>query len=224
MAHTILPFVLLSLNARRSNSAVDKQKHERSLIYFARIVRVYSLRYDTKYVSAMIQRAVRLSESRCAESSWIARGPDHNDDRGRSLSSWVGVFDLRLTEYIEVLRYLDSSMATGQYAERISFQSSSVDPAFSEQHHLTGYVSMPQWEPPPTPSPVWLESIESFFLGSPTLSLTPGPACGPSLLAIEDSRERREPRPGDSISQSKDEHEQLTFVEEVWANLAMVGE
>lgn len=223
VAHTILPFVLLSVNARRSSSLIDKRKHERSLIYFARIVRVYSLRYDTKYVSAMIRRAVGLSEPPTAELSRIARKTHANDDRNQSLSTFIGVFDLRLTEYIEVLRYLDNSMATGQYAGRASFQSPAVEHELSEPNRLAGNMSAVQWEPPPTPSPVWLESVESFFLGSPTLSLSPGPIYGPPVLAIEESRGQRWPEARNGNSQSNDE-DGLTFVEQVWADLVMVAE
>lgn len=223
VAHIVLPFVLLSINARRSSSIADRQRHEGSLIYFARIIRVYSVRYDTKHVSAMVQRAVRLSE--CASNdSWSVAELCPHKDRAQRRNPSADIFDLRLSDYIQVLQYLDNSMATGRYTDQYYPQTSSLCAAFSDSDLVTGDMAIVPWERPPTPSSLWLTSMESFFFGSSGLVLSPGPLLKPSPLAIKAPPDRHDGGMymGQPYPEIDEEH--LDPFGRIWADCPILGE
>lgn len=222
VAHIVLPFVLLSINARRSSSTADRQRHEGSLIYFARIIRIYSVRYDTKHVSAMVQRAVRLSE--CASNdSWSLTKHCPHEGRGQRRKPLADIFDLRLSDYIQVLQYLDNSMATGQYTDQYYPQTSSLCSASFDSDHVTGNMTIIPWERPPTPSSVWLTSMESFFFGSPGLSLSPCPLLKPLPWALKTPSDRQDG--GIFMGQPYPEiDEQLDPYGQIWTDCPSLGE
>jgi hypothetical protein len=136
----------------------------------------------------------------------------------------AGIFDLRLSDYIQVLQYLDNSMATGRYADQYYPQTSSLCSAFSDSDLVTRDMTIVPWERPPTPSPAWLASMESFFFGSPGLSLSPSPLLKPSPLAIEAPPDRQDS--GIFMEQPYPEidEEFLDPFGQIWADCPILGE
>jgi hypothetical protein len=171
----------------------------------------------------MVQRAVRLSE--CAsDDSWPVTKFRRHEDRSRHRKPLADIFDLRLSDYIQVLQYLDNSMATGRYTDQYYPQTSSLCSAFSDSDLISTDMAIVPWERPPTPSPAWLASMETFFFGSPELSLLPSPLPKPSPLAIKAPPDSHDGSLFMDQACSEADDEYLDPFGQIWADCPVIGE
>ncbi|KAF9885061.1 hypothetical protein FE257_000792 [Aspergillus nanangensis] len=148
VACTMLPQILLSIKTELCKSPEDKQKHEVMLVLFVEINRIFSSKYYTKRIVDITWRALQL----CQRSSM------RPDPIGTELSLHGDycpmMFELRLTHYVRLLRYIDEVMSTlDNPVEKVSILCP-IDLALSDQ------VSS---------SPEWMDQLEATYLGPEAL-------------------------------------------------------
>ncbi|GES64570.1 hypothetical protein ATEIFO6365_0009005900 [Aspergillus terreus] len=153
VAYTMLPQILLSIESELSKTPEDKQKREVMLVLFVEINRIFSSRYYTRRILDITWRALQL----CQKASLSDEEASRTGLVLRADCSPV-LFELRLTHYVRLLRYIDEVMSTLDHpVEKVSMLCP-VDLALSDHVDKLG------------PSiPTWMQSIEETYLGREAL-------------------------------------------------------
>ncbi|KAL4918182.1 fungal-specific transcription factor domain-containing protein [Aspergillus aurantiobrunneus] len=126
VAYTLLPQILLSIQTQLSTSSEDKQIHEVMLVFFTEVSRFLRSQYYMRLILAVSWKALEL----CRPSTPLLKSSDTSIDRNasrnnelilkqpfftdlntNSLYYFPGLFQLKLTEYIRLLRYVDEFMS-----------------------------------------------------------------------------------------------------------------
>lgn len=127
VAYTITPQILLNINLRLADSQLERRRQKRLLSFYTELTRVYHVRYDVTHVDGWIERVLRIFESSAlhgnsttskssdkASRSSVRRLciPDSvSSSTGKSFSEFL---ELRPTLYLQLLKVMDYSMATGR--------------------------------------------------------------------------------------------------------------
>jgi hypothetical protein len=149
----MLPQILLSIESELSKTPEDKQKREVMLVLFVEINRIFSSRYYTRRILDITWRALQL----CQKASMSDEEANRTGLALRADCSPV-LFELRLTHYVRLLRYIDEVMSTLDHpVEKVSMLCP-VDLALSDHVDKLG------------PSiPTWMQSMEETYLGREAL-------------------------------------------------------
>lgn len=145
----MLPQILLSIKTELSQSPEDKQKHEVMLVLFVEINRILSSRYYTKRVLDITWRALQL----CQKSTVPYTDPSKTAMFLRT-DYCPDLFELRLTQYVRLLRYIDEVMSTLDSPVESVSMLCPVDLAFSDQAEKIG-----------PSAPTWMQSLEATYIG-----------------------------------------------------------
>ncbi|KAL5360846.1 fungal-specific transcription factor domain-containing protein [Aspergillus floccosus] len=182
VAYTMLPQILLSIESELSKTPEDKQKREVMLVLFVEIYRIFSSRYYTRRILDITWRALQW----CQKSSMSHAEPSRTGLALRADYSPV-LFELRLSHYVRLLRYIDEVMSTlDNPVEKVSMLCP-VDLALSDHAEKLG-PSIPTWMQPTEETYFGQEALHSW---SSSLFLSWQPADDASS-ASADSNESNE--------------------------------
>lgn len=149
----MLPQILLSIESELSKTPEDKQKREVMLVLFVEINRIFSSRYYTRRILDITWRALQL----CQKASMSDEEANRTGLALRPDCSPL-LFELRLTHYVRLLRYIDEVMSTLDHpVEKVSMLCP-VDLALSDHVDKLGPAI-----------PTWMESMEETYLGREAL-------------------------------------------------------
>lgn len=123
VAYTLLPQILLSIQTQLSTTPEDKQLHEVMLVFFTEVSRFLRSQYYMRLILAVSWKALELcrpsapkplpesspeSAKTTERPDLILSGPFFTDN---VLYYYPNLFQLKLTEYIRLLKYVDEFMS-----------------------------------------------------------------------------------------------------------------
>ncbi|KAL4779227.1 fungal-specific transcription factor domain-containing protein [Aspergillus varians] len=129
VAYTLLPQILLSIQTQLSTTPEDKQLHELLLVFFTEIFRFFRNQYYIRIVFAFSWKALELfqqsrkllqsssdtsnaSNASSNNNELIPRAPLFTDLKANAPYYYPNLFQLKLTEYVRLLRYVDDFMSS----------------------------------------------------------------------------------------------------------------
>ncbi|KAL5340706.1 fungal-specific transcription factor domain-containing protein [Aspergillus crustosus] len=127
VAYTLLPQILLSIQTQLSTTPEDKQLHEVMLVFFTEISRSLRSQYYMRLILAVSWKALELCRPSALTiheteagisrnelvitSSSVTSGDCKRRVDNEGLFYYPSLFQLKLTEYIRLLRYVDEFMS-----------------------------------------------------------------------------------------------------------------
>ncbi|KAL4801502.1 fungal-specific transcription factor domain-containing protein [Aspergillus unguis] len=128
VAYTLLPQILLSIQTQLSTTPEDKQLHEVMLVFFTEVSRFLRNQYYMRMILAVSWKALELCRpasqkalEQTTDTTQAITAKSANTDNELVLSGsfftengsfyYPNLFQLRLTEYIRLLRYVDEFMS-----------------------------------------------------------------------------------------------------------------
>ncbi|KAL2872695.1 Zn(II)2Cys6 transcription factor [Aspergillus lucknowensis] len=124
VAYTLLPQIILSIQSQLSTTEEDKQVYELMLLFFVEVFRCFRSQYYMRLILAVSYKALELCRSHSTDAlpspetnntALVRRGSDimkatssgSANASANTLYHLPNIFQLRLTEYIRLLRYVD---------------------------------------------------------------------------------------------------------------------
>ncbi|RDW90444.1 putative Zn(II)2Cys6 transcription factor [Aspergillus mulundensis] len=189
VAYTLFPQILLSIQTQLTPSPEDKELHELMLVFFTEAFRFFRSQYYTRLILAVSWKALELcrpaiktpllqsSSSSIASAGDIATTSDKNggesnglilnasliESPSNALSYYPDLFQLKLTEYIRLLRYVDEFMSLRSSPGENAIYPTPAIQSQSQQRHARTYsqtsICSMSSLPPPQAVPVTYTDI-----------------------------------------------------------------
>ncbi|KAL4943488.1 hypothetical protein BDV06DRAFT_221148 [Aspergillus oleicola] len=131
VAYTLLPQILLSIQTQLSTTPEDKQLHEVMLLFFTELSRFLRSQYYIRLIIAVSWKALELCQPKSSRSllrqppdmkalgdsnsstsdDLVLKPPFFTDLNADELYCYPNLFQLKFTEYVRLLKYVDEFMS-----------------------------------------------------------------------------------------------------------------